>query len=102
MGSKTSANSGGLGGVVNITSKQKFNEGIILDVKQTYGSFNTWGSYVTTGYSGKQYVAKIKAYRSSSDNDFEYNNIATIPHQEMKQKTQILSIMELCQNCIFA
>lgn len=40
-GSKTSANSGGLGGVVNIANNQKFNEGLILDARQTYGSFNT-------------------------------------------------------------
>ena len=85
-GSKTSANSGGLGGAVNIANKQKFNDGLILDVKQTYGSFNTWGSYVTAGYSGNKFIARIKAYRNSSDNDFTYNNIATIPHQEMQQK----------------
>lgn len=85
-GSKTSANSGGLGGVVNISNKEKFNEGLILDVKQTYGSFNTWGSYLTVGYSEKNYIARLKAYRNSSDNDFTYNNIATIPHQEMRQK----------------
>ena len=85
-GSKTSANSGGLGGAVNIANKHKFNDGLILDVKQTYGSFNTWGSYVTAGYSGNKFIARIKAYRNSSDNDFTYNNIATIPHQEMQQK----------------
>ena len=85
-GSKTSANSGGLGGVVNIGNTQKFNDGLILDVRQTYGSFNTWGSYLTLGYSGKNIMARVKAYRNSSDNDFTYNNIATIPHQEMKQK----------------
>ena len=85
-GSKTSANSGGLGGAVNIANKQKFNDGLILDVKQTYGSFNTWGSYATVGYSGNNFITRIKAYRNSSDNDFTYNNIATIPHQEMQQK----------------
>ena len=85
-GSKTSANSGGLGGAVNIANKQKFNDGLILDVKQTYGSFNTWGSYIAAGYSGNNFIAKLKVYRNSSDNDFTYNNIATIPHQEMQQK----------------
>lgn len=85
-GSKTSANSGGLGGVVNISNSQKFNEGMIFDIRQTYGSFNTWGSYLTVGYSAKNVVARVKAYRNSSDNDFTYTNIATIPHEEMKQK----------------
>ena len=85
-GSKTSANSGGLGGVVNVANKQKFNEGLMLDVRQTYGSFNTWGSYLTLGYSAKNVIVRLKAYRNSSDNDFTYTNIATIPYQEMKQK----------------
>ena len=85
-GSKTSANSGGLGGAVNISNKQKFNEGLILDLRQTYGSFNTWGSYLTVGYSAKNFIARVKAYRNSSDNNFTYNNIATIPHLEMKQR----------------
>ena len=85
-GSKTSANSGGLGGVINIANSQKFNEGLILDLRQTYGSFNTWGSYLTVGYSANNFIARVKAYRNSSDNDFTYTNIATIPHQEMKQK----------------
>ena len=85
-GSKTSANSGGLGGVVNIANSQKFNEGLILDLRQTYGMFNTWGSYITVGYSVNYFIVRVKAYRNSSDNDFTYINIATIPHQEMKQK----------------
>ena len=85
-GSKTSANSGGLGGVINIDNKQKFNEGLILDLNFTRGSFKTKGLYVTLGYSAKNFIARVKAYRNSSDNDFTYINIATIPHQEMKQK----------------
>ena len=58
----------------------------MLDVRQTYGSFNSWGSYIAVGYSANNVVARVKAYRNSSENDFTYTNIATIPHQEMKQK----------------
>ena len=85
-GSGTSANSGGLGGTVNIENTQHFGEGLILDLKQTYGSFNSFGSYITAGYSWASHLLRVKAYRTSSDNDFEYNNIAVIPHQVMKQK----------------
>lgn len=85
-GSGTSANSGGLGGVINIDNNQHFGEGLILDLKQTYGSFNTFGSYITAGYSWASHLLRVKAYRASSDNDFEYNNIGVIPHQVMKQK----------------
>ena len=85
-GSGTSANSGGLGGVINIENNQHFGEGLILDLKQTYGSFNTFGSYITAGYSWASHLLRVKAYRTSSDNDFEYNNIGVIPHQVMKQK----------------
>ncbi len=85
-GSGTSNNSGGLGGSVNIDSKNTFGKGLILDLKQTYGSFNTWGSFVTAGYSWKKAAFRIKAYRNSSDNDFEYYNSALLPPKSMKQQ----------------
>lgn len=85
-GSGTSANSGGLGGTVNIETNRHFGEGLLLDMKQTYGSFNSFGSYITAGYSWANHLLRLKAYRISSDNDFEYNNIGVIPHQMMKQK----------------
>lgn len=85
-GSATSAQSGGLGGVVSIDNDVKFGKGLMLNLKQSVGSFSTIGSYVTTGYSWKHILFRIKAYRSSSENDFEYYNNALIPHQRMKQK----------------
>ena len=85
-GSGTSSNSGGLGGTVNIDNTHHFGDGFLLDLKQTYGSFNTLGSFITVGNYGKKFSFRIKAYRNSSDNDFEYENLATIPHQKMKQR----------------
>ena len=85
-GSGTSNNSGGLGGTVNIDNTNRFGDGFLLDLKQTYGSFNTWGSFLTVGNHGKKFAFRVKAYRNSSDNDFEYENLATIPHQTMKQR----------------
>lgn len=85
-GSGTSANSGGLGGSVNIDNKMNYGKGLILDFKQLIGSFNTLGTYLTAGYSGKRAVFRLKAYRNSADNDFEYENLATIPHQRMYQR----------------
>ena len=81
-GSGTSNNSGGLGGAVNIDNKTTFGKGLILDLKQTYGSFNTWGSFVTAGYSGKKVSFRVKAYRNSSDNDFIYYNHAILNPDE--------------------
>jgi iron complex outermembrane receptor protein len=85
-GSGTSNNSGGLGGSVNIDSKNTFGKGLILDIKQTYGSFNTLGSFVTAGYCGKKVSFRVKAYRNSSDNDFEFYNSALLPPKMMKQQ----------------
>jgi Outer membrane cobalamin receptor protein len=85
-GSGGSANSGGLGGVVNIETFSGFCKGLQLELKQAYGCFNTWGTFLTIGHSGKRFSVRLKAYRNSSDNDFEYENSATIPHQTMKQK----------------
>lgn len=85
-GSGTSNHSGGLGGTVDIDNSLKFGKGLLLDLKQTYGSFNTLGSFLTIGYSGKKMAVRLRAYRNSSDNDFEYENFAVIPSQHMKQK----------------
>ena len=85
-GSGTSTNSGGLGGSVNIDSKTGFGKGLVLDLKQTYGSFNTLGSFVTAGYCGRKVSFRVKAYRNSSDNDFEYYNSALLPPKTMKQQ----------------
>ena len=85
-GSGTSNNSGGLGGAVNIDNKTTFGKGLILDLKQTYGSFNTMGSFVTAGYCGTKVSFRVKAYRNSSDNDFEYRNTAVIPPKTMRQR----------------
>ena len=85
-GSGTSTNSGGLGGSVNIDNASHFGEGFKLDVKKTFGSFSTFGSYYTVGYYGQKVSLRVKAYRNSSENDFEYLNLATIPRHRMKQR----------------
>ena len=85
-GSGTSNNSGGLGGSVSIDSRNTFGKGLLLDFKQTFGSFNTWGSFVTAGYCGRKVSFRVKAYRNSSDNDFEYYNNAVLPPQTMRQR----------------
>lgn len=85
-GSGTSTNNGGLGGVVSINNDESFCKGLIVNLKQTCGSFNTLGSFATVGYSWANHLLRVKAYRTSSDNDFKYINIGVIPHQEMKQK----------------
>ena len=85
-GSGTSNNSGGLGGSVNIDSKTPFGRGWLVDLKQTYGSFNTFGSFATLGYSGNKTAFRLKGYRNSSDNNFEYLNLATLPSRRMRQQ----------------
>ena len=85
-GSGTSNNSGGLGGTVNIDNASHFGEGFKLDIKKTFGSFSTFGSYYTVGHYGKKVSVRVKTYRNSSENDFEYLNLATIPPQRMKQR----------------
>ena len=85
-GSGTSNNSGGLGGSVNIDNTNRFGDGFLLDVKRTFGSFSTFGSYYTVGYFGKKVSVRVKTYRNSSQNDFEYNNVGVFPAQRMKQR----------------
>ena len=85
-GSGTSNNSGGLGGAVNIDNMHHFGDGFLLDLKQTYGSFNTLGSFLTVGNYGKKFSFRVKAYRNSSENNFEYTNHALIGHPRMRQR----------------
>ena len=85
-GSGTSNNSGGLGGTVNIDNTHHFGDGFLLDLKQTYGSFNTLGSFITVGNYGKKFSFRVKAYRNSSDNDYEYYNTGVFPPKRMKQR----------------
>ena len=85
-GSGTSNNSGGLGGTVNIDNANHFGDGLLLDVKQTYGSFSTLGSFITAGYYGKKVSFRVKAYRNSSENDFEYTNVTQAGYPRMKQR----------------
>jgi len=85
-GSGTSSNSGGLGGTVNIDNTNHFGDGFHIDVKRTFGSFCTLGSYYTVGYFGKKVSVRVKTYRNSSENDFEYNNTGVFPAQRMKQR----------------
>lgn len=85
-GSGTSNNSGGLGGSVNIDNTNHFGDGLLLDVKRTIGSFSTLGSYYTVGYYGDKVSFRVKTYRNSSENDFEYNNIGVFPARRMKQR----------------
>ena len=85
-GSGTSNNSGGLGGTVNIDNTNHFGDGLLLDFKRTYGSFLTLGSYYTIGYYGKKASFRIKSYRNSSKNDFEYINHGLPGHPKMKQR----------------
>lgn len=85
-GSGTSNNSGGLGGSVSIENKTGFSKGLHLDLKQTYGSFQTLGSFITAGYGGNKVSFRIKAYRNSSENDFKYYNIGILPPEWMRQR----------------
>ncbi len=85
-GSGTSNNSGGLGGTVNIDNTNHFGDGFHIDIKRTFGSFRTFGSYYTVCHYGKKVSLRVKTYRNSSENDFEYNNTGVYPARRMKQR----------------
>lgn len=85
-GSGTSTNSGGLGGSVNIDNTNHFGDGFHLDMKHTIGSFCTFGSYYTMGYFGKKVSTRVKLYRNSSENNFEYINHGLQGHPKMRQR----------------
>jgi outer membrane cobalamin receptor len=77
---------GGLGGVVELNNKPSFGNNIDVDILQTIGSYNSFGTFAGLSIRKKNVHLKTRVFRKSSANDFEYLNTASFPKQTMKQK----------------
>lgn len=86
-GSASSAKrAGGLGGTVSLENTMRLNQGFKLDFCQTAGSYGTLGTYATVDFSKKKVQLRTRIFRKSSQNDFEYENTASLPRAMMKQE----------------
>ncbi len=65
--------SGAVGGSLHLHNNLKFNKGFKGFVKQTIGSFNTYGTQIGTQYSDNNNALKADFYRLYSKNDYKYN-----------------------------
>ncbi|MDO8896516.1 MAG: TonB-dependent receptor plug domain-containing protein, partial [Bacteroidales bacterium] len=77
---------GGLGGVVELSNKPYFGNNLEVDILQTIGSYNSFGTFAGLSLRKKNVYFKTRIFRKSSANDFEYLNTASYPKQMMKQK----------------
>ncbi len=68
--------SGALGGSVHINSLPEWKDGISSTLFQKSGSFNTHHSFVKVSGGKNNFFIRLRAFRRSSDNNFEYLNTA--------------------------
>lgn len=77
---------GGAGGLVELENAIIFNTGLTVDFRQSFGDFNTFGSFGSVSYGGKKLQVKTRLFNKSSENNFRYINTASWPNQYMNQK----------------
>ena len=64
--------SNSFGGVISLNNKRYFNKGFKTVLSQTIGSYNTYKSYGSVGYSNKKLAINAQLWNNSSDNNFAY------------------------------
>ncbi|MGM9842830.1 MAG: TonB-dependent receptor [Muribaculaceae bacterium] len=72
--SSVSDTGGGLGGMVNLATRQNAEDGIDMSYIQGLGSFSTFDEFLKVGYKNDRFESRTRVVYSSSKNDFEYTN----------------------------
>lgn len=72
--SSVSDTGGGLGGMVNLATRQNAEDGIDMSYIQGLGSFSTFDEFLKVGYKSDKFESRTRLVYSSSKNDFEYTN----------------------------
>ena len=72
--SSVSDTGGGLGGMVNLATRQNAEDGIDMSYIQGIGSFSTFDEFLKVGYKNDRFESRTRVVYSSSKNDFEYTN----------------------------
>ena len=65
---------GGLGGAVQLQSKQSNNEGFELQYVQGIGSYKTFDEFLRIGYGNSRWQSSTRVVLSTSANDYRYRN----------------------------
>lgn len=72
--SSVSDTGGGLGGMVNLATRQNAEDGIDMSYIQGIGCFSTFDEFLKVGYKNDRFESRTRVVYSSSKNDFEYTN----------------------------
>lgn len=88
-----SAQSGGLGGTVNILSRPDWNNKLDVSYMQGIGSYSTFNEYLKLSMGNKLFQYRLRAYHEQSANDFSFLNRSivrfengTVVHPEDRNK----------------
>lgn len=74
----------GIGGVVTVNNLPDLSKKLQVSLLQSVGSYKSFGSFFGGSLSNSKLQARIRAFRKSSLNNFEYLNTAQWPQQKME------------------
>ncbi len=69
-GASLSGNSGALGGSIHITNKPDWTRNFGIDVMQSVGSWNTYGTYLKTIFGNRLFHSTTRLFYNNSDNNY--------------------------------
>jgi iron complex outermembrane receptor protein len=75
-----------IGGSIHLETKSEFDKGFNAGLSQQFGSFGLANTYLSTGFSSKNFSTKTRLYREFSDNDFTYQDLGQIGTPEVRQQ----------------
>ena len=68
---------GALGGIIDLGTKTRWDEGVSGSVMQGAGSFGTWNEFGRINAGSSRFQSSTRLFYNHSDNDFKYRNFDT-------------------------
>jgi len=76
--------SGALGGAIHLNSNMPYNKGLEIKTHQKYGSYQNIFNAINLNYSNQNFSSSSRLFRHSSQNNYDYENIASINRKTEK------------------
>ncbi|MDK2978649.1 MAG: vitamin transporter [Bacteroidales bacterium] len=73
--------SGALGGAIHFNTNPSYNKGFEIKTHQKYGSYQNIFNGINLNYSNSHFSSSSRLFRHTSQNNYDYENIATINRQ---------------------
>ncbi len=78
--------SGAVGGAIHLSAKPRFNEGVKTELSAAAGSFESYSTNLSVGYSKSKHESSIKYFYNTSENNFSYINNYLPDAPKLKQE----------------